>query len=208
MKFLQRVEDFFRGQKDKSEIINTQQFSFSETYMWNGEKMVRDTSKLNSEISFTNNENINWIKSNPGKFYIKQLAYIERMSIEVIKPQLFLKDIVEISFMEKLDILGVEFDFDDWKNIYATVWFREQDFEEGDGMPNDILEYFLSEVKNRLKKKAEYYIKNYNILSSRKTTQKMKYRTSPLYSTKRQRYLSVYDLRKGLFNLEIAINFN
>ena len=75
-------------------------------------------------------------------------------------------------------------------------------------MPNDILEYFLSEVKNRLKKKAEYYIKNYNILSSRKTTQKMKYRTSPLYSSKRQKYLSIYDLRKGVFNLEIAINFN
>lgn len=42
MKFLQRVEDFFRGQKDKSEIINTQQFSFSETYMWNGEKHLGD----------------------------------------------------------------------------------------------------------------------------------------------------------------------
>lgn len=207
MKFLQRVEDFFRGQKDKSEIINTQQFSFGKAYMWDGEKIVKVTSKLPSEL-FTDNENINWIKSNPGKFYIKQLAYIERMYIEVIKPQLFLKDLIEISSMERLDILGVEFDFDDWKNIYATVWFREQDFEEGDGMPNDILEYLLSEVKNRLKKKADYYIKNYNILSSRKTTQKMKYRTSPLYSTKRQKYLSTYALRKGVFNLEIAINFN
>lgn len=207
MKFLQRVEDFFRGQKDKSEIINTQQFSFGKAYMWDGEKIVKVTSKLPSEL-FTDNENINWIKSNPGKFYIKQLAYIERMYIEVIKPQLFLKDLIEISSMERLDILGVEFDFDDWKNIYATVWFREQDFEEGDGMPNDILEYLLSGVKNRLKKKADYYIKNYNILSSRKTTEKMKYRTSPLYSSKRQKYLSTYDLRKGVFNLEIAINFN
>lgn len=207
MKFLQRVEDFFRGQKDKSEIINTQQFSFGKAYMWDGEKIVNDKSKLPSEL-FTDNENINWVKSNTGKFYIKQLAYIERMYIEVIKPQLFLKDMIEISSMERLDILGVEFDFDDWKNIYATVWFREQDFEEGDGMPNDILEYLLSEVKNRLKKKADYYIKNYNILSSRKTTQKMKYRTSPLYSSKRQKYLSSYDLRKGVFNLEIAINFN
>ena len=86
MKFLQRVEDFFRGQKDKSGIINTQQFAFGRAYMWDGEKIVKVTSKLPSEL-FTDNENINWVKSNPGKFYIKQLAYIERMYIEVIKPQ-------------------------------------------------------------------------------------------------------------------------
>ena len=207
MKFLQKVEDFFRGQKDKSEIINTQRFSFGKTYMWDGEKIIKAGTKLPFD-DFTDKENIDSVKSNPGKFYIRQITEIDRMSIEVIKPQLFFNDLMEISSMERLDILGVQFEYDDWKNIFATVWFREQDFEEGDGMPNDILEYFLSEVKNRLKKKAEYYIKNYNILSSRKTTQKMKYRSSPLYSTKGQRYLSPYDLRKGIFNLEIAINLN
>lgn len=206
MKFLQKVEDFFRGQKDKKEILNTQRFAFSTTYMWDGEKIIKVTSKLPFE-SFTDNKNIDWVKSNPGKFYIKEMTETDRRSIEVIKPQLFFKDLIEISSMERLDILGVDFEYDDWKNIFATVWFREEDFQEEDGMPKDILDYLISEVENGLKKKANYYLKNYNILSSRSTTQKMKYRTSPLYSTRYKMQWS-HDLKKGIFHLGIAVNFN
>lgn len=206
MRFLQKVEDFFRGQKDKSEIINTQRFSFGTTYMWDGEKIIR-SKVFSKDRSFTDEENIDWVNENPGKFHIEDLDSVDTRSIEVIKPQLFFKDLLDIANIESFQILGMEFGYDDWKNIYAKVWFREQDFEEGDGMPNDILNYFKSEIKNGLKKKSNFYLKNYNILSSRKGPQKMKYRTSPLYTTK-SGFQSNFDLKKGIFNLEIAVNFN
>lgn len=55
-----------------------------------------------------------------------------------------------------------------------------------------------------MKKKANYYIENYNILQSRSTHQKMKYRTSSLY------YCSdnsdKWSLEKGVIGLRIDLS--
>jgi hypothetical protein len=202
MKFLQKIEDFLRNQKDKSEIVENKSWSFG-WYWWDGQKLT--SCQKPEDDSFTSNSSLQKYKT--GQFYINGLNYFTGWNRDCIKVELFLKDLIEIIKIERLDILGIVVEFDDWKNVECKVWFRESDFQEGDDLPNDILEYWIDRIKGRLKKKADTYLNGYNILSSRKTSQKMKYRTSPLYQTRIPHQWN-WDAKKGAFSLIIRVNIN
>ena len=71
-------------------------------------------------------------------------------------------------------------------------------------MPDDIKKDYITSIKTAMKKKAKYYIENYNILKSRSTSQKMKYRTSPLYYCSEDS--DKWSLEKGVIGLRITLS--
>jgi hypothetical protein len=205
MKFLQKIEDFLRNQRDKSEIVEDKNFGLG-WYWWDGRSLT--SCQKPEDVSFTSKGSL--VRYKPGQFYVEGLYCFTGWNRECIKVELFIKDLKEIAQMERLDILGIVVESDDWRHVEAKVWFRESDFQEGDGLPHDILDYLISDIKVRLKKKADAYIRSYNILSSRKTTQKMKYRTSPLYQSHTPHQWNLHhtqrDAKKGVFSLLIKVN--
>lgn len=148
---------------------------------------------------------INWSKNNPGKILVSNLNYYVNTSYEhfqLIKFDILIKDILEV-VDRRLEVLKIEIDRryerDEFK---VKVLLKEDGWEEGDGMPDDIYEDYINMIKTGLKKKKEQYVKEYNILHSQKTTQKFKYRSIRLYHVTTG-YQSKFDDEMGLLKIDI-----
>lgn len=148
---------------------------------------------------------INWSKNNPGKILVFGINYYVNASykdFQIIKFDILVKDILEV-VDRRLEVLKIiiisNYEYGEYK---VQVLLKEDGWEEGDGMPDDIYEDYINMIKAGLKKKREQYIKEYNILHSQKTSVKFKHRSIRLYGVTTG-YQSRFDDEKGLLTIEI-----
>lgn len=148
---------------------------------------------------------VNWVKNNPGKILVLGVnSYVNATynRFQLIKFDILVKNILEV-VDRRLEVLKIEIDknyeYDEFK---VKVLLKEDGWQEGDGMPDDIYEDYIQMIRTGLKKKREQYIKEYNILHSQKTTQKFKYRSIRLYGVTTG-YQSKFDDERGLLTVEI-----
>jgi hypothetical protein len=150
---------------------------------------------------------INWVKNNPNSILILGLNRYKNATYgrhQLIKFDILVKDILEV-VDRRLEVLSIKITSkyqDDFDDFYVEVLLKEDDWQEGDGMPDDIYEDYVQMIKTGLKKKREKYIEEYNILHSQKTTVKFKHRSIRLYSVTTG-YQSKYDDQRGLLTVNI-----
>jgi hypothetical protein len=201
-----KAVDWVKGRKDFNDIIEGKERrrgDWRKTYSF-------DKKTFKIEETFTDEDEgisrvINWKEKNPDKFLIFGLVHYENATynrFQLIKFELLIKDLLEVSD-NRLEILGVEVNRNyEYEEFQVVVTFREDGFEKGDGMPDDIYDDYVNMIKSGLKKKREKYVEEYNILQRQKTTQKMKYRSIRLYDVTTG-YQSRYDDERGLITIII-----
>jgi uncharacterized protein YcnI len=102
-----------------------------------------------------------------------------------------------------LEIISVDVKYSHYGDYYeVNVDLKEVGWISGDEMPDDIYDDYIKRIKVALDRKKEKYIKEYNILQSQKTTQKMKYRSINLYSVSAG-YRSKYQDSLGIISVRI-----
>ena len=198
-----KAADWIVGRKDYKDLIEGQKV----LGVWN--KVYSIDKENPSELIETNldreSTTYKWVENNPGKILVLGLNSYKNDSYEryqLIKFDILVKDILEV-VDRRLEVLKIEIDknyeYDEFK---VKVLLKEDGWQEGDGMPDDIYEDYINMIKTGLKKKREQYIKDYNILHSQKTTQKFKYRSIRLYGVTTG-YQSKFDDERGLLTVEI-----
>ena len=200
-----KAADWISGRKDYKDLIE------GEKKLGEWHKVYSIDKENPSELSLVEadvdgkSKAVNWLKNNPDKilvFGINSYVNASYERFQLIKFDILVKDILEV-VDRRLEVLRIEIDksyeYDEFK---VKVLLKEDGWQEGDGMPDDIYEDYIEMIKTGLKKKREQYIKEYNILHSQKTTQKLKYRSIRLYSVTAG-YQSGFDDERGLLMVEI-----
>lgn len=200
-----KAVDWLAGRKDYRDLIEGQKElgKWSKVYSIDKENPSK-LSLIEADVD-GQSKVVNWLKNNPGKILVFGVNYYVNAAwsrFQLIKFDILLKDILEV-VDKRLEVLKIEIDrnyeYDEFK---VKVLLKEDGWQEGDGMPDDIYEDYIKMIKTGLKNKREQYIKEYNILHSQKTTQKFKYRSIRLYSVTTG-YQSRFDDERGLLTIEI-----
>jgi hypothetical protein len=198
-----KAVDLIKGRKDFNNLIegDKELGRFNKVYSINKD----DPSKLSLVNDDVDGQSkvINWVKNNPNSILILGLNRYKNAAYgrhQLIKFDILVKDILEV-VDRRLEVLSIEINSkyqDDFDYFFVEVLLKEDDWQEGDGMPDDIYEDYVQMVKTGLKKKKEQYVKEYNILHSQKTT----VRSIRLYSVTTG-YQSKYDDQRGLLTVNI-----
>jgi len=197
-----KAADWVKGRKDFNDIIEGNKKLGEWGKFYSFDKLTFKIEEVNVGPS---KDVTDFKEKNPDKFLIFGLSQYENATynrFQLIKFELLIKDLLEVSD-NRLEILGVEVNRNhEYEEFQVVVTFREDGFEKGDGMPDDIYDDYVNMIKSGLKKKKEKYIEEYNILQRQKTTQKMKYRSIRLYDATTG-YQSKYDDERGLITIII-----
>ena len=178
-----RIADFIVGRKDIKEIEynGTPHYNWNDYYKYKNGKIILSDYSIAQNFEPNTSQVLEFRKDNPDSVLLYGLYKYANTMFQgpIIKLDLFFKDLLPILESRDLDLLFVCFerDEDSRGHRYASIKLIEKDYIEGDGMPDDIKKEYITSIKTAMKKKANYYIENYNILQSRSTHQKMKYRT-------------------------------
>jgi len=202
-----KAVDLIKGRKDFNDLIegDKELGRFNKVYSINKD----DPSKLSLVNDDVDGQSkvINWVKNNPNSILILGLNRYKNSTYsrhQLIKFDILVKDILEV-VDRRLEVLSIKITSkyqDDFDDFLVEVLLKEDDWQEGDGMPDDIYEDYVQMIKTGLKKKKEQYVKEYNILHSQKTTVKFKHRSIRLYSVTTG-YQSKYDDQRGLLTVNI-----
>jgi hypothetical protein len=203
-----KAVDLIKGRKDFNDLIEDEKNLGAWCKVYSYDKISSKIEEVDMEPNFGTSVVINWKEKNPDKFLIFNLSNYKNAThnmFQLIKFDLLIKDLLEVSD-RRLEILSIiiRSDYENADDLNVGVIFREDGFEIGDGMPDDVYDNYVSMVSSGLKEKREKYLKEYNILQSQKTTQKMKYRSIRLYYvTTGSGYQSKFDDDRGLITLII-----
>lgn len=199
-----KAADWISNRKDFTELIEGKKSlgDFNKIYSVDKNDLTKFEEQPDTEVL---SKALDFFKSNPDKFLVSGLAFYSNANysrFQLIKFSRLIQDILDVCD-KRLDIISVKiessYEHDDFR---VSIVLREDGWEEGDGMPDDIYEDYVQMIKTGLKKKKEQYIKEYNILQSQNTTQKLKYRSIRLYNVSTG-YQSQFDDKRGLITVII-----
>jgi hypothetical protein len=199
-----KAVDWAKGRKDFNDLIEGQNRlgKYSKVYSIN-KNDISKINKVSDDVSGTSKV-INWTENNPGSFLIFGLSSYQNTSYryQLIKFKILIKDLLDV-VDKRLEILSIGIDvITEYDDFEVTVLLKEDDWEEGDGMPDDIYDDYVKMISDGLEKKKKQYISDYNILQSQETPQKLKNRSIRLYNL-RTGYQSKYDDDRGLLWVKI-----
>ena len=159
-----------------------------------------------SDGSIARYKAIEWVNNNPGNILVTNLNLYKNTSYgrqKLIKFNLLIRDLIEVT-KGRLEIININIKYDHYEDEYEVfVELREIGWVSGDGIPDDIYNDNLENIRNGLKRKKEKYIKEYNILQSQQTTQRMRYRTINLYRVSPGYRSKYYDDDLGIMSIKI-----
>lgn len=205
-----KAADLIKGRKDFNDLIEVgfdkELGRFNKIYSIDKDNLS-NLSEVSDDVD-GQSKVINWTKNNPGKILIFRLDSYNKYhtptldSFRLIKFDILIKDILEV-VDRRLEVLSIEIDRNyEYGEFSVKILLKEDGWQEGDGMPDDIYDDYVNMIKSGLKKKKEKYIKEYNILQSQKTTVKFKNRSIRLYGVTTG-YQSKYDDQRGLLTVNI-----
>lgn len=105
-----------------------------------------------------------WKKENPYKILLYNLGDICTNSC--IDPIIFINDILPIFEGKQLDIISIDFNWNFRSNgefTLSRVIFKEKGFQKGDGLPADMIEYYVSYLKSSINSLRKKYFSEYTL---------------------------------------------
>jgi hypothetical protein len=203
-----KAVDWVKGRKDFNDLIEGQKQLGESNKVYSIDKdNLSNLSEVSDDVD-GQSKVINWTKNNPGKILIFRLNSYNKYitptfdSFRLIKFDILIKDILEV-VDRRLEVLSIEIDRSyEYDEFRVKILLKEDGWQEGDGMPDDIYNDYIGMIRSGFKKKREDYIKEYNILQSQKKTVRFKHRSIRLYGVTTG-YQSKYDNERGLLKIEI-----
>lgn len=193
MKFLKSIKKFI-GNPVPLEYLN---YKLDKKYVFQNGKIVVDESQSRYINNIKNLHLLKWRDQNKGKVLIKEMCNLlsTHSYKSIISQKVFISDLKEICDKRNLDLLKILYKVHDYKGMFVEVTIHEEKFEKFDGLPEDIISYYIDYIKGLLNKKKEEYGKLHNI--------------SNLYKIKRSYETSDYTegLEYGIFTFEICISY-
>lgn len=193
MKFLKSIKKFI-GKPVPLDYLN---YNHGKSYVFNNGKIIVDESQSRYIDNINNLHLLRWREQNTGKVLIKEISNLlsTHSYKSIISQKVFISDLVEICDKRNLDLLKLIYMRHDDKGMFVEVTIHEEKFEKFDGLPEDIISYYIDYIKGLLNKKKEEYGKLHNI--------------SNLYKIKRSNETSDYTegLEYGIFTFEICISY-
>ncbi len=196
MRYIQGIKNFFKGKKNIYDILNIPTKYFSDD-MWNPKNSRGDVHRSrycvykDAEI-LPNTNSISkyqsgrhweifdydlWKEENPGSILLLGVECFNKPNLHLICPKVFFNDLIEICTKDNLEIFFVEFLELGDKTTVAQVRVKEKDFIKSDGLPPDVRDHYLNNIKQEFNKKQKYFIENY--------TMKFRYVSSSIYSVEK-----------------------
>lgn len=186
MKYLKKLVDFFKStissKKDKNILKSRRRYRqgrwytydiksliierCNPTFYFNGRnntinRLPTSDNHLGSRVKDMSNLLL-WKKgNNRDKILLHNLG--SRIN-DHLDEKIFLNDILKICENKHLTIIAIDFANSLGSNSkqVAKVILREMDFEDGDGMPTDMIEYYASYLKSEFKNLRKKYFSEYN----------------------------------------------
>ncbi len=206
MKYLQKISDFLKGKKNISEITKTGKWKIHRNYMYeiSTGNIIKSTTNILNLLASRLDGLVDWKRTNPDYIPIYGLNYYESDKKNIIDIHLVLSDLQNLCINKKLQIVQVEIESSFNREAFSKdgaimVTLQEIDYEEGDGIPKDMLSYYTEYIQLGLIKKRNYYYKNYNFPSLRKTK-------NNFYSVSNTE-LRNSEKKTGTFTLKIVTRF-
>jgi hypothetical protein len=190
-------EGFLLPRKKRNNKVDDilQKNTFRKLYhAWNGSNII----EIDYLIFGDNNEHplsgsfVRWKEDNQNGFIICYLPKYKSNYFLLIKVENIIKDLLEVINGRMTILWAYVQDYED--NILFKFVLQEIDFQEGDGMPQDIWLDNFNYIKDGMKKKSDKY-KTY--VSNSKIQ-----RTNRLYDVEFNEFLDT-DKENGLIRIEI-----
>ncbi len=204
-----KVSDFIVGRKDMISIIEKDRdFAYRTYYRFDSGKISkipppfpeRIQDEDHGEYGVKHKAFLKFKEENPKSFVLVGLNSYPTLRHTNIKLEILINDLIK-STNGQLEILWVDIS-SGYGDIKVNVTLRENGFQTGDGMPNDICNNYVNMIIAGLKNRRNEYLEKYNILQRQRTSQKMRHRSINLYSTV-SLYMGKFENQNGLIKIQI-----